>query len=113
MEVALARLGERGIKIHMDTGAPRDTLHVADVGTGSGCLAVALAWELPHAELYATDISAPALEVAQRNAARHKVADRIHFMHGDLLTPLQRRIGPTLRKLIASHLAHEIISSST
>lgn len=87
MEVALARLGERGIKIHMDTGAPRDTLHVADVGTGSGCLAVALAYELPHAELYATDISVAALEVAQRNAARHKIADRIHFIQGDLLTP--------------------------
>ena len=86
MEVALARLGERGIKIHMDTGAPRETLRVADVGTGSGCLAVALAWELPHAEVFATDISAPALEVARRNAARHRVADRIHFVQCDLLT---------------------------
>jgi release factor glutamine methyltransferase len=86
MEVALARLGERGIKIHMDTGAPRETLRVADVGTGSGCLAVALAWELPHAEVLATDISAPALEVARRNAARHDVADRIHFLQRDLLT---------------------------
>ncbi len=88
MEVALARLGERGIKIHMDTGAPRETLGVADVGTGSGCLAVALAWELPHAEVFATDISAPALEVARRNAAQHKVADRIHFLKADLLSGL-------------------------
>jgi release factor glutamine methyltransferase len=88
MEVALARLGERGIKIHMDTGAPRETLRVADVGTGSGCLAVALAWELPHAEVFATDISGPALEVARRNAARHKVADRIHFLKADLLSGL-------------------------
>lgn len=89
MEVALARLGERGLKIHMDTGAPREKLRVADVGTGSGCLAVALAWELPHAEVYATDISAPALEVAQRNAARHGVADRVHFLQSDLLAALQ------------------------
>jgi release factor glutamine methyltransferase len=89
MEVALARLGERGIKIHMDTGAPRETLRVADVGTGSGCLAVALAWELPHAEVCATDISAPALEVARRNAARHGVAARIHFLQADLLTGLE------------------------
>jgi release factor glutamine methyltransferase len=88
MEVALARLGERGIKIHMDTGAPRETLRVADVGTGSGCLAVALAWELPHAEVVATDISEPALEVARRNAARHGVAERVHFLQRDLLTGL-------------------------
>ena len=90
MEVALARLGERGIKIHMDTGAPRETLRVADVGTGSGCLAVALAWELPHAEIFATDISAPALEVARRNAERHGVTDRIHFLQCDLLTGLEQ-----------------------
>ena len=88
VEVALARLGERGIKIHMDTGAPRETLRVADVGTGSGCLAVALAWELPHAEVVATDISEPALEVARRNAARHGVAERVHFLQRDLLTGL-------------------------
>jgi len=86
MEVALARLGERGLKIHMETGAPREKLRVADVGTGSGCLAVALAWELPHAEVFATDISAPALEVARRNAARQGVAGRVHFMQCDLLT---------------------------
>jgi len=79
MEVALARLGERGLRIHMDTGAPRERLRVADVGTGSGCLAVALAYELPHADVYATDISAPALEVARRNAVRHGVAERVHF----------------------------------
>jgi release factor glutamine methyltransferase len=90
MEVALARLGERGLKIHMDTGAPREKLRVADVGSGSGCLAVALAYELPHADVYATDISAPALEVAQRNAARHNVADRVHFLQCDLLNALQQ-----------------------
>lgn len=90
MEAALARLGERGIKIHMDTGAPRERLRVADVGTGSGCLAVALACELPHADVYATDISAPALEVAQRNAARHKVAGRVRFLQCDLLDALQQ-----------------------
>ena len=89
MEVALARLGERGIKIHMDTGAPREKLRVADVGTGSGCLAVALAWELPHAEVVATDISGPALEVARRNAARHGVTDRIQFLQCDLLTGIE------------------------
>ncbi len=85
MEVALARLGERGLKIHMDTGLPRETLHVADIGTGSGCLAVALAYELPHAEIIATDSSAAALEIARRNAACNQVADRIRFIEADLL----------------------------
>ena len=85
MEVALERLGPRGIKINLATGAPSSPLRIADVGTGSGCLAVALAWQLPHAEIFATDISAAALEVARRNATRHAVADRIHFLECDLL----------------------------
>jgi release factor glutamine methyltransferase len=75
IEVALARLGPRR------TGV----LRVADVGTGSGCLAVALARKLSRAHLVATDISAAALEVARRNAARHGVAGRIEFMQMNLL----------------------------
>ena len=85
VEVALERLGPRGIKINLHTGAPNPRLRIADVGTGSGCLAVALARELPHAEIFATDSSAPALAVAKRNAAGHAVADRIHFEQADLL----------------------------
>jgi release factor glutamine methyltransferase len=91
IEVALERLGPRGIKINMRTGEPSPALRIADVGTGSGCLAVALARELPHAAIVATDISAPALEVARRNAARHGVADQIQFLETDLLeAELQR-----------------------
>ncbi|MGA8142786.1 MAG: peptide chain release factor N(5)-glutamine methyltransferase [Candidatus Acidiferrales bacterium] len=88
IEVALERLGPRGIKIDMATGAPSPQLKIADVGTGSGCLAVTLAYELPHAEILATDISASALEVARRNAARHGVSDRIRFLQSDLLAPV-------------------------
>jgi release factor glutamine methyltransferase len=89
IEVALERLGEeRGIKINMRTGAPSRTLRIADVGTGSGCIAVALAHELPHAEILATDIFDDALEIARRNAARHGVNERIHFLRGDLLDKL-------------------------
>jgi release factor glutamine methyltransferase len=91
IEVALARLGPRGLKIHMGTGLPREKLRVADVGTGSGCLAVSLAHELPHADVFATDISASALEVARRNAARHVVADRIRFLQMDLLESLDQQ----------------------
>jgi release factor glutamine methyltransferase len=93
MEVALARLGPRGLKIHMHTGLPRDKLRVVDVGTGSGCLAISLAYELPHAEVLATDISAPSLEVARRNATRHAVADRIRFLQMDLLESLGQQPG--------------------
>jgi len=58
---------------------------IVDVGTGSGCIALALAHELPSAEIHATDISAAALEVARANAARHQFDQRIHFHHADLL----------------------------
>ncbi len=51
----------------------------ADIGTGSGCLAITLAAECRHARLVATDISAPALEVARANAHRHVVSERIEF----------------------------------
>jgi release factor glutamine methyltransferase len=60
-------------------------LQVADVCTGCGCLAVAIACERPSTTVRATDISGPALEVARRNAARHGVSDRIVFTEGDLL----------------------------
>jgi release factor glutamine methyltransferase len=61
---------------------------VVDVGTGSGCLAISLAHELPSARVVATDVSAPALVVARRNAERHGVAARIRFVCADLLDGL-------------------------
>lgn len=75
IEVALERLGARRA----------EPLRIADVGTGSGCIAIALARELPRAEIVATDISAAALDYAQRNAARHRVSNRIQFLKADLL----------------------------
>jgi release factor glutamine methyltransferase len=61
---------------------------IVDVGTGSGCLALALAKELPQAEIHATDISSGALEIARANAARHQLESRVHFHQGDLLEGL-------------------------
>ena len=85
MEVALERLGvERMCQ----------SLTIADVGTGSGCIAVALAKELPKAEIFATDISAEALAVARRNAARHGVAERVKFVECHLLDGVKAEARP-------------------
>lgn len=61
------------------------SMRIVDVGTGSGCIALALAKELPHAEFHATDISAAALEIARANAGRHQLETRVTFHPSDLL----------------------------
>lgn len=71
----------RAIDLCREAEAPR----IADVGTGSGAVAVAIAKHLPRARITATDISAAALAVARDNAARHEVDDRIEFVECDLL----------------------------
>jgi release factor glutamine methyltransferase len=63
-------------------------LRVADVGTGSGCIAVAIAHYAPDVEVWAGDISSQALEVAARNVARHSLERRVHLACGDLMEPL-------------------------
>jgi len=64
---------------------------IVDVGTGSGCIAIAVAVHLQMSPIIATDISQRALEVARRNAAIHGVSDRINFIAGDLLSPLDQQ----------------------
>jgi len=61
---------------------------VAEIGTGCGAIAISLALNLPEAKIYATDISAPALEVARFNCQQHGVTDRICLLQGDMLAPL-------------------------
>lgn len=83
VEKVIERVGRAG-------APPPDDLRIIDVGTGSGCIALALAKELPGAEIHATDISPDALEVASANAARHQLADRIHFHETDLLAGIEK-----------------------
>ena len=62
---------------------------ILDVGTGCGALAISLACEMEHTKIRATDISSTALELARLNAEKHGVADRIEFLEGDLLKPIE------------------------
>ena len=85
IEVALDRLAVREIRCGRKQTLTGEGLDIIDVGTGSGCIAVALAKELPAARFVATDISAAALAVARRNASRHAVSERIQFVECNLL----------------------------
>ena len=69
-------------------------LRIADIGTGSGAIAVALAAHVPSAEIIATDISADALAIARDNALRLGFSDRIHFVQGHLLADTNSPAAP-------------------
>jgi release factor glutamine methyltransferase len=90
IEVALERLGQF---------KPQ---RIVDVGTGSGCLAVALAREYPESELYATDVSLKALSIARANAARHSA--RVQFICCDLLAALLHEPRTTNHEVQNFHL---------
>jgi ribosomal protein L3 glutamine methyltransferase len=67
---------------------PARVRRVLDIGTGSGCIAIACALALPAAQVDAVDLSPEALAVAQRNVARHAVGDRVRLLQGDVYSPL-------------------------
>jgi release factor glutamine methyltransferase len=79
---------EKAIEFAQQCSPSGKQLTIADIGTGSGAIAISLALALPQAEIYATDISALALEVAEINCQRHKLDSQVELLHGDLLEPL-------------------------
>ena len=78
---------ERLVEIALKLGAEMSmggALRILDIGTGNGAIAIALASELPAAEIFATDVSEAALVVARGNAVKHRIAARMQFLRGDL-----------------------------
>ena len=88
IEVALDRLALRDLRSKQSQNMSGQGLLVADVGTGSGCIATALAKELPAAKIFALDISPAALAVAQPNSTRLGFSDRITFLESDLFSAI-------------------------
>src|SRR5579863_2866324 len=107
IEVALDRLALRDLHTRLTQNMTGEGLLLADIGTGSGCIAIALAKEFPAAQIYALDISPKALAVAQRNANRLGFSDRVCFVESNLLqavsSPLATRHSPLSFDLIASN----------
>jgi len=86
------------LAIHWLLNKPERT-RVADIGTGSGAIAIALANQIPSLAITAIDSSASALEVARANATRFNLEDRIDFLHNDLLEGVDRKFDLILANL--------------
>lgn len=84
---------------------------IADIGTGSGIIAVTLAAEMPELQLFAVDLSPEALDIARQNAARHGVGERVTFLEGNLLLPLHEADIASLDAVVANlpYIAEELM----
>ncbi len=82
-------LVEHGVRHTRPWCSHASSVHLLDVGTGSGNIAVSLAHSVPQSQVWGVDISWDALRVAHCNAKHHAVADRVRWIQGDLLTPIR------------------------
>jgi release factor glutamine methyltransferase len=85
-------LVEQAVELAQRISQPGKRITIADVGTGCGAIAVSLAIALPQAKIYATDISASALKVAEMNCRRHAVSSQVGLLQGNLLEPLYQPV---------------------
>jgi release factor glutamine methyltransferase len=107
IEVALDRLALRDLRCKHSRNMSGEGLLVADIGTGSGCIAIALAKELPAAKIYALDISRAALAIATRTAARlaasvPNLVERITFQESNLLAAWPAAAPPSLDLIVSN-----------
>ncbi|MFH2201582.1 MAG: peptide chain release factor N(5)-glutamine methyltransferase [Elusimicrobiota bacterium] len=92
---------EQLVEAVIELAGGKGAVHIVDVGTGSGCVSIALARRLPAAMIYATEISAAALKMAEENAGLNGVAQRIRFLCEDLFKP-ERRSSPWADIVVAN-----------
>ena len=85
-------LVEKAVELASRISYPGKRITIADVGTGCGAIAISLALTLPQAKIYATDISASALQVAEMNCRRHAVSSQVELLQGNLLEPLSQPV---------------------
>lgn len=97
------------VEVALAVARQKDISPLAEVGVGSGAIAVALAVNLPWASVFAIDASADALEVAKTNCQHHDVLDRVHLLLGDLLQPLPEPVGLIVANL--PYVSHEELDS--
>ena len=85
-------LVEKAVELAQRISRPGKQITIADIGTGCGAIAISLALALPQAKIYATDVSASALQVAQVNCRHHGVDSQVKLLHGNLLEPLYQLV---------------------
>jgi release factor-specific protein-(glutamine-N5) methyltransferase len=90
------------VDVALELIAGKEQPLVVDVCTGSGCVAVSVAYELPGARVWAVDTSHAAVEAARRNALHAGVSDRVQVVHGDLLDPLPADLIGTVDLIVSN-----------